>query len=265
MRLRNRIKRLYKETKIYYDAIGWRGILAISENLICRHPEQLILQTKGLKHPLYLRIQTSDAEVYEDTFVKQEYNYPVSFSPRTIVDVGANCGMTSVFYANQFPQATIIALEPEISNFEALVRNTCAYPNVRPIRAALWKEDGQVELFSGWPRTTKWGKWGFRVRNGSGCRALTLRSLMREVAIESIDILKIDVEGAEREIFLNCDWMEAVQFLAIELHDRFWPGCSDPVNAATTCYHKVESGPLTFYARRIDPGTSSDVVQPANL
>jgi len=207
------------------------------------------LIVEGVQHPLFLRLATSDAEVYRDIFLRQEYHFPTSFSPRTVVDVGANCGMTSVFYANLYPEATIVAIEPETSNYEALVKNTCAYPNIIPIHGALWSTDGEVELFPPWPYWKRWGKWGFRVRKGNGCRAVTLTTLMREVGIEAVDILKIDVEGAEREIFSNCDWIDKVKLLAIELHDREYPGCSEAVDAAVKRYQKSQRGLITFYIR----------------
>jgi len=185
--------------------LGVRGILAISVNLICGSPTHLPLATDKVRHPLFVRLRTSDAELFRSIFLEKEYHYPLAFSPRTIVDIGANCGMTSVFYANQYPDALVVAVEPETSNFAALVKNTRAYPNVVPVQAALWGGDGQVEVFPGWPVTENWGKWGFRVRNGIGCRALTLTTLMREFGIETVDILKIDVEGAEREIFSSCE------------------------------------------------------------
>lgn len=241
--------RLAKEAAIYRQTVGPRGLLAISANLVCRYPKHVSLNHESLRHPLFVRLRTSDAEVYEDIFLVKAYDYPTSVPPRTIVDVGANCGMTSVYYANRYPRATVVSVEPENSNYAALVRNTRAYPNVIPIHAALWNEDGEVELFPGWPRFRKWGKWGFRVRQGSGCRALTLPTLMREVGFKNVDILKIDVEGAEREIFSNCDWMGKVKLLAIELHDRNWPGCTQAVEAVTSQYHKTERGFVTFYSR----------------
>jgi len=256
MGLRKEIKVLRKKTTvvleegtIYYQTLGLPGILAILANLVCAHPEHVTISTNGIKHPLFVRLRTSDAVIFRDVFFEREYYYQTSFSPRTIIDVGANCGMTSVFYANLYPEAAIVALEPEASNFAALVRNTRAYPNITPIHAALWSSDGQVEVFPPWPRWRTWGKWGFRVRKGNGCRALTMRTLMREVEMETVDILKIDVEGAEREIFSSCDWIDNVKLLAIELHDRDCPGCSDAVNAITRQYHKTERGPVTFYAR----------------
>jgi FkbM family methyltransferase len=247
--------RLRQDARMFYEMLGMRGILASWANLICGYPEHVTLTPEGTKYPLFVRLRTSDIKVCKDVFLRRDYDYPTCFSPSTIVDVGANCGMTSVFYANRYPDATIVAIEPESSNYEALVRNTSSYSNVCAIQAALWNEDGQVEVFPGdlgypgWPRMRNWGKWGFHVRKGTGCRALTMATLMREVGMETVDILKVDVEGAEWQIFSSCDWMDKVKLLAIELHDRIRPGCSDVVNAATRQHHKTQCGTVTFYSR----------------
>jgi FkbM family methyltransferase len=238
-----------KNITVYWQTLGLWGFLATLANLVFGYPEYLAITAEGVKHPLFIRLGTSDVEVYRDTFLKQEYDYPTIFSPRTIVDVGANCGMTSVFYANRYPAATVVAVEPEASNYAALVRNTRSYPNITPVHGALWSADGQVEVFPPWPRWKQWGKWGFRIRKGKGCRAFTLTTLMREAGMETVDILKIDVEGAEREIFSSCDWMDKVRLLAIELHDRETPGCSDAVNAVASQHQRTERGMVTFYLR----------------
>lgn len=230
----------------YYQSLGTRGVLAISANHICGFPKHVAAPTRGIKHPVFVRLRTSDLELYKSILLESEYDYPVPFSPRVIVDVGANCGMTSIFYANKYPDAKIVAVEPEPSNYAALVRNAARYSNIVPMHAALWNVNGQVEVFPGGPMKRK---WAFRVRTGAGCRAVTLPTLMQETGMETIDILKIDVEGAEREIFAGCDWMEKVRLLAIELHDRYFPGCSDVVNEVTASYRKTQRGSVTFYCR----------------
>jgi len=231
---------------VYYEPFGVGGVLAILACRILGFPRRISVRTKRMKHPVWVRLRTSDVDLYKSILLQGEYEYELNFSPRTIIDAGANSGMTAIFYANKYPGATIVAVEPEPSNFSALVKNVSSYPNVIPIHAALWHEDGQVEVFPPGPRKSK---WGFRVRPGHGCRAVTMRTLMHEAGIESIDILKVDVEGAEREIFSNCDWMDRVKLLAIELHDQFRPGCSDTVNAMTHGFTKTERGTLTFYCR----------------
>jgi hypothetical protein len=135
--LRNRYRRLHQEAAICSRACGPLALLAISANLLTGRPQCLALQSRELKHPLFLRLHTSDAATYRDTFTEQEYDFPLSFEPYSIVDVGANCGMTAVFYANRYPQARIIALEPEPSNFAALKKNVAQYPKITPMQGAL--------------------------------------------------------------------------------------------------------------------------------
>jgi FkbM family methyltransferase len=67
--------------------------------------------------------------------------------PPVIIDAGANVGLCAVFYANRFPDARIIAIEPEPSNYEMLKKNTAPYPNITTVHAALWKENGPLRLF----------------------------------------------------------------------------------------------------------------------
>jgi hypothetical protein len=57
--------------------------------------------------------------------------------------------------------------------------------------------------------------------------AVTLTDVMRDHGLEKIDLLKLDIEGCEKEIFENSDpWIENVQAICLELHDRFKAGCS---------------------------------------
>ena len=248
-RLRRKMGLFRNEAQIHWETSGLRGVFALYANLLCGSPKYLTLRISGSKHPLFVRLRTSDAEVYREVFLGNEYEFPITFSPRSIIDVGANCGITSIYYANRYPEATIWALEPETSNYRALVRNTRSYPNVIPVQAALWKADGQVETFSKYPRFSSWDKYGFRVRDGTGCPAFTLTTLMRRIGIETVDILKIDVESGEKEIFETCDWMDKVRLLAIELHDRDTPGCTLAVDAAAHQHQKVQHGWMAFYQR----------------
>ena len=130
--------------------------------------------------------------------------------------------MASILFALKYPTARIIAIEPEPSNFAALVRNTTPYKIITPIQAALWREDGEVTLGP----STAHPKGAFQiVDNGrQRVRAITMDTVMREAGIDSIDLLKMDIEGAEIEVFESCPWIKKVQVLAIELHDRVRPG-----------------------------------------
>jgi len=227
---------------VYYGAFGFRGLLAISSFRLFGRPKVIAGQPAGIKHPVHLRVRTSDLAVYHHILLEREYEVSLPFSPRTIVDVGANIGLTTISYANQYPDAKIVAIEPKDANFAALVMNVAPYPNVVPIHAALWNKDGEVAI------RDVGGDWECQVCEGSGCRAITMRTLMAEAGIDLIDLLKVDVEGAEKEIFLDCDWMDRVRVLIVELHDRFKPGCREAVEGAAKGFRQHESGELTFFS-----------------
>lgn len=180
------------------------------------------------RHPLYIRANTADVYMFKEVFIEHEYGIAGDIRPKVIVDAGANVGYASVYFANRYPEARIIAIEPERSNAELLRRNVGPYPQIEVIEAAVWYERGTLMLEDGGNSSA------FHVREGDGgVPALTIPDIMTRAGTDRIDILKIDVEGAEKEIFTSRPpWLGNVGILMIELHDRFKPGCSKAVYAA---------------------------------
>ena len=202
------------------------------------------LPLPGYEAPIFARRDTSDVFVFEQVFVDQGYDFPlVDLEPGLIIDAGANVGYASVFFAHRYPAARILALEPESSNYELLLRNTAPYQNIEPIKAALWNKTGRVVI--GNPESEK---WAFRVTNtgptnGPTIEALTMEDLMAIGGTEHVDILKLDIEGAEKELFeSNYEaWLGNVRVLMIELHDQFVAGCSGAFNRAVGRYQFNQS------------------------
>jgi FkbM family methyltransferase len=155
-----------------------------------------------------------------------------------IVDAGANIGLASVFLANKYPEARIIAIEPEKSNFEVLRKNVAPYANVACVQAALWNSDKSVTITD-----LGLGQWGFFTMEHPSQReglkdgeveGITVTTLMTRFGIEYIDFFKVDVEGAEKEVFASSSsWIDRVGVIAIELHERLKVGCSRSVYLAT--------------------------------
>jgi FkbM family methyltransferase len=197
-------------------------------------------------------MRTTDVSVYQEVLICGQYAIDLPFSPKIIVDAGANIGMASLYFATKYPQARIIAIEPETSNFEMLAQNVGRYPNILPIHAALWSRDGEIGVNSPGSFENPLSKVGFVVREGQGIpvRAITVRTLMREMGIQRIDILKVDIEGAEKEVFETCDWMDTINCLMIELHDRFRPGSSAAVDAVSEGFLLSKHGETTVYIRK---------------
>jgi FkbM family methyltransferase len=206
-----------------------------------------------------MRLRTSDVALFQEIFVESQYCWKLPMYPSVIVDGGANIGLTSVFFANRYPQAKILAIEPEASNFEMLMKNTEPYSNITAVCAALWKENCVLSLLN--PEADPWGFWGYRTEElgksqqsvqSVSVRAVTLGELMREYSLDGVDLLKLDIEGAEKEVFENCSgWIDRVGAIAIELHDRFKGGCTDSVLTATKDFGlRWQSGEITFLFRK---------------
>jgi FkbM family methyltransferase len=193
-----------------------------------------LTQAYGLK----IRPHTTDLWTVMETFERQIY-LPLCSQPdaKVIVDLGANIGDSAVYFAQRYPRAKIIAVECEEANFQLLCENTKRYANVIPVHAAIWSENRKLSIESG-P-----GQNGARVSDqeaaGPSVNGLTMEALMKAHQIEKIDILKIDIEGAEKNLFEHdCAWMAAVQTIGIELHDHLIAGCTAAFFAAMAKHYK---------------------------
>src|SRR3984893_1559612 len=130
----------------YYNNFGIRGGLAISAYRLFGRPKEITAHPPCIQNPVHLRMQTSDPSTYAEILLRGEYAFDLPFSPRTIVDAGANIGMASIYFAHKYPQAKIIAIEAEASNFDILTRNVRPYPAIISVHAALWNRDGEISV-----------------------------------------------------------------------------------------------------------------------
>lgn len=167
-------------------------------------------------------------------------NRPLAGDPKFIIDAGAHIGLSSVFFASKYPEATVVALEPEPSNFAILLKNTEDFPNIRPLQAGLWSKKTHLRIEDSHVPT-----WSFRVlesASGDGIPAVAIADILADFRAARIDVLKIDIEGSEFEVLNHsAPWIDHVQTLIIELHDRFRPGCTDALGRATSGHNFEKS------------------------
>jgi FkbM family methyltransferase len=223
------MKRLIRKLQsllVYLDAFGVVAGFRVFLRKRKKHGT-ISLRVPGVAHPLTLRAGTSDLYMFEEVFLQGEYALQQALDPKLILDVGANVGFASVWFANRYPNAKIVAVEPDPSNVAVLRQNVAPYPNVRVVEGAVWWENTTLAL------DDQGDKSGIQVRTGDGgIRAMTIPELAGPA---TIDILKLDVEGAEKELFEHDPaWLANVGVLMIELHDRFKPGCSKALYSALT-------------------------------
>ena len=178
-----------------------------------------------IRHPLgsrlvNLRTYAGDIDIFYEIFFKKIYALPVAHSTsiNTIVDLGANVGLSALYFLQQFPQAQVVCVEPEPTNFKMLELNLeteITTGKVIAMEAAAMGEDGMVSFESA-P-----AKYNGRVILGAqnNIPALSIPSIMQRCQFDRINLLKIDVEGAEKFIFSGDPvWLQSVDEILLEVH-----------------------------------------------
>lgn len=224
---------MIQKLKYYNRVVGFGGLSQVLRSKLTKSEELIKIERPDCKAPIWLRFPASDIPTYEQVFMTYEYDFKVGSHPSVIIDAGANIGLASVLFSNKYPNAKIIAIEPEAGNFEILKKNVAAYPNVIPLRAALWHRNTEIDICNpdrgNWGFVTKEANTSLPIEKPTGQKvpAMTVDRIMEDHDIEHVDILKIDIEGAEREVFSDSSaWIDKVDAVILELHEYASPGCS---------------------------------------
>ena len=185
------------------------------------------IKIPGIKSPLFLRKDTTDVAMFDQVFLHDEYKIDFSFEPKVIIDAGANIGLFSILMKNKFPEAKVICIEPDKGNCEVLRKNLSTYKNVEIVNAGLWNSVTKLTMLDKY----KAGHSAWVVEedpiNGE-VDAITIEGLMQTYGLDHIDVLKIDIETSEKELFSKNyePWLPNVRMIIIELHDWLKPDCS---------------------------------------
>ena len=183
------------------------------------------------RHPIWLRAGTSDAAVFLQVFADRQGFFPVPENPRLVVDAGANIGLTSVCLANRFPQSDIVALEVDEGNFNILRKNCLPYPKITPLLLGLWSHSANLLIEN--PGSAAWAFHTKEVAEGTpgAIPAVDVTDLLQQIGRSHIDVLKIDVEGAEYDVFAEglSKWIDKVSTLVVEVHESIRSGVTELV------------------------------------
>lgn len=178
-----------------------------------------------------LRKKGSDINVYKQVILGKEYQSVIDFliinqkSPSFIIDCGANIGLTSMLFGNNFKDAIIYSIEPDSSNFGMLNYNTQFNQNIVRINKAIWSEITTLKI----DRDFRDGQdWSVRTIKESSTsydtvKTTTIMELLKASNKATIDLLKIDIEGAETELFKSKNSYEFLNYtncIALEIHDE---------------------------------------------
>ncbi len=200
--------------------------------------ELIAVRIHGLKGPIWLRPNSSDIETFLQVFAEGQYDF-ARFPQQQkvwdeyraalkrgetplIVDCGANIGLSAVWFANLFPEARIVAVEPAADNIDLMRRNLAAYPNAEIVAGGVWDRQTQLSIVD---RNVL--PWAYQVDDqGPGETGGVQSHTIAEIAGDRpILVMKVDIEGSESALFRsNTGWLDKTGLLIIELHDEKLPG-----------------------------------------
>lgn len=147
-----------------------------------------------------------------------------SYKIKTILDCGANIGDETMRFALHHPSAEIISVEADPENYKILNSNFQDVSRITTVNAAVWDSDTELYVFKK-PDGNPEASWVSEKPSDTSIQALCIQSLMNIKNWKKIDVLKFDVEGAEKKIFSgNTEWLKSVNCLIFEVPDSDAPG-----------------------------------------
>ena len=181
-----------------------------------------------IKGEIVLRETGTDVLTFDEVLVEQVYKSVLPHLARCdyVVDLGANIGLASLYFANCFPECRLVAVEPQASTYDVLCANLSALVKAgrcKILKAAIWGSD-TVLVGEELENPEHYSAFATRETSGplvaqDGIVGMPIRQIMSAAGFDRIDLLKVDVEGAEVELFKgNLDWLRVVKCIAIEFH-----------------------------------------------
>ncbi|ATW50689.1 FkbM family methyltransferase [Streptomyces peucetius] len=223
------------------SAIRYHWLLATGRNGTARR-RSLRFGRGGTDVVCHFRDNPSDLYVLREIFLDEIYRFPYeghcARPVRRIVDMGSNIGLSPLYFALMYPDADIAAVEPVTENVELLRANRDSNGSGwQVLQAAVADRPGTVTLYpSGWWSSSSTVRAVAERRSSHPHRpesrlgrpavevkAVTVPEVFERAGWDRVDILKMDIEGAEEAVLLAADtsWLDRVGVLAVDIHDKY--------------------------------------------
>ena len=244
-----------KINEFYFHLISLNGFLKEDnpKDFVCYYPD--------FKATLKLRKRpSSDLDVFSQIYKYKEYQPVVETFQKhfpevkklNFIDAGSNIGLTSVYFSTFFPESDFVTIEPDTSNFETMAFNLAANAiNAKEkVKGGVWSTNSHLKIVSDFRDKND---WSFRVEEtpeATGLQAFSINYLVEKNQFDSIDILKMDIEGSEKEVLTSAkadvSYLAKTKCVAIEIHDEF--DCRDAIyEVLKKCHFEFfNSGELTI-------------------
>jgi FkbM family methyltransferase len=149
--------------------------------------------------------------------------FPDAFRARTVVDIGAHVGSAALFFRHAYPEARVYCFEPNPAAFQFLARNVEGEEGIEIQQVAVGPKDAEMRLFSG-AHSSMQASLIASEESAAASTVVKVRSigsLVADLALERISVLKVDTEGMELPILLALgDRLGEIDVVYLEYHSE---------------------------------------------
>jgi FkbM family methyltransferase len=157
---------------------------------------------------------------------KAEYYVPPALNPKVILDIGSNIGASILYFHQQFPDAKIFGFEPHPDTFRVLEKNIAHLPGVTVFNYGLGATNQRLAVradqvnFGAFSTRGEFKDRGYPAETVE-CELRRLDDVLRELGVSQVDLIKIDCEGAEADVFstLPGEILNRCKWIVGEFHD----------------------------------------------
>jgi FkbM family methyltransferase len=195
-------------------------------------------EIESIPFSVYLRRNSSDASVFNQILIELEYKPLIDFiykhgeegKIKTIIDAGANIGLTTIYLRRHFSHATLVSIEPDDDNFKILETNLTEnkVENSYLLKAGVWENNSRLSIDRSFRDKQSWSISVKESAANSGdkntLQGVTISEIIDRFGFDEISVLKMDIEGAERFLFTEevaGTFLGKVKFLSLEIHDEY--------------------------------------------
>lgn len=207
-----------------------RASTVVREFTIPGFPEKVVLRETIADHATFKQCLVSNQYDFlglpQAERLQERYRQTLKDGGRPlIIDAGANIGLATLWFAKHFPEAQIVAVEPDDKNFELLRRNTQHLGSrVTLIQGGVWHRSARLGILN--PNA---GAAAFRVgelpeASTQGVPAYSIDDICSRAGSQNPLIVKLDIEGSQAHLFsANTDWVGRTDLITLELDDWLFP------------------------------------------
>ena len=190
----------------------WHGELARIKQL----PRYSPFVTPVLGPPLQVVDSWSFYHSFQEIFVERLYEFACESQAPYIVDGGSNVGLSIIFFKQLYPAASIVGFEPDPQVYAALQQNIKSFglAEVSLFERAVWTHETTMPFFQ---EGADAGRMSQPLEHGQSCSVRTVS--LRDFLHRPVDMLKLDIEGAETEVLIDCaERLKDVRHIFVEYH-----------------------------------------------